>query len=44
MVESVNFLLAASVGDTITDAVAEVAKALRYPVLILALLALLLVA
>ncbi|MFY9487527.1 MAG: MotA/TolQ/ExbB proton channel family protein, partial [Solirubrobacterales bacterium] len=36
-----NFLLAASLGDTITDAVAEVAKALRYPVLILALLALL---
>ena len=33
-------LFAASAGDTITDAVAEVAEALRYPVLILALLAL----
>ncbi|MFY9469992.1 MAG: MotA/TolQ/ExbB proton channel family protein, partial [Solirubrobacterales bacterium] len=35
-----NIVLAASLGDTITDAVAEVASALRYPVLILALLAL----
>lgn len=42
--ESVNLVFGASVGDTITDAVAEVAKALRYPVLILALLALLVVA
>ncbi|MBI4898097.1 MAG: MotA/TolQ/ExbB proton channel family protein [Actinobacteria bacterium] len=39
-----NFFLATSPGDTITDAVNEVAKALRYPVLILALLALALVA
>lgn len=39
-----NLLFAASVGDTITDAVAEVAKALRYPVLILALVALAVVA
>lgn len=44
MDESVNFYLAASAGDTITDAVNEIAKALRYPVLILALLALALVA
>ncbi len=44
MDESVNFFLATSPGDTITDAVNEVAKALRYPVLILALLALALVA
>lgn len=36
--------LAASVGDTITDAVAEVAEGLFYPVLIAALLALLMVA
>ncbi len=39
-----NLLFATSVGETITDAVAEVAKALRYPVLILALLALAVVA
>lgn len=39
-----NVFLAASLGDTITDAVNEVAKALRYPVLILALLALAIVA
>jgi biopolymer transport protein ExbB/TolQ len=36
----VNIFLVASVGDTITDAVAEIASAMRYPVLILALMAL----
>ncbi|MBI5309588.1 MAG: MotA/TolQ/ExbB proton channel family protein [Actinobacteria bacterium] len=39
-----NLFVAASLGDTVTDAVNEVAKGLRYPVLILALLALALVA
>lgn len=39
-----NILYAASAGDTITDAVAEVAEGLFYPVLIAALLALLMVA
>lgn len=39
-----NVFVAASLGDTVTDAVNEVAKGLRYPVLILALLALALVA
>lgn len=43
MDESVNLILATSPGDTITNAVNDVAKALRYPVLILALLALALV-
>jgi biopolymer transport protein ExbB/TolQ len=37
-------IIATSVGDQITQAVADVAKALRYPVLIAAMLALLLVA
>lgn len=37
-------IYAASVGDTITQSVADVAEALRYPVLIAAMLALLLVA
>lgn len=41
--ESVNLVFGASAGDTITDAVNEVAQALRYPVLILALVALLVV-
>lgn len=39
-----SFIIAASAGDTITDAVAEVAEALRYPVLITALIALVAVA
>lgn len=39
-----NLIIAASLGDQITDAVADVAEALRYPVLIAAMLALLLVA
>lgn len=38
------FIFATSVGDQITQAVADVAEALRYPVLIAAMLALLLVA
>ena len=38
-----NVFIAASLGDTVTDAVSEVAEALRYPVLILALVALALV-
>jgi biopolymer transport protein ExbB/TolQ len=40
----VTLIYAASVGDTITQSVADVAEALRYPVLIAAMLALLLVA
>lgn len=44
MDQSVNLYLAASLGDNITNTVADVAEALRYPVLILALGALLLVA
>jgi biopolymer transport protein ExbB/TolQ len=40
----VTLIYAASVGDTITQSVADVAEALRYPVLITAMLALLLVA